>query len=321
MVWKLISYSEIKMPLAPYKSNYVVGVAEDENGQRCVVQISKEHTKELAIGMSGNVKIAEGPAGEINIFEPDLERKTVKPTKVALVTGSSGGIGRAIALEFAKNGVDVVVNDLEVEAGEKVVEEIKKMGRRSLYVQADVSDSAQVEQMAQKVVQEFGRIDILVNNAGITCDKLFANMDIEHWNKVIAVNLTGVFNCTKSVIKHMQKQGEGKIINMSSVIGEVGNIGQANYAASKGGIIPFTKTIAKEYAGEGITANAIAPGFIKTRMAEAIPKGVMRKIMGQIPLGRLGKPEEVAKLAWFLASEDSNYITGHVFHIDGGLYM
>ncbi len=322
MVWKLMSYSEIKMPLQPYKSNYIVGIVENEAGERLVVRINKEHVGELSIDMGGDIEKSEGPAGEINIFVPHRKKERVRPNKIALVTGSSSGIGRAIALELAESGVDVAVNsDLAVETGISVAEEIGKMGRRSLYIQADVSDPAQVERMVQKIMEEFGRIDILVNNAGITRDKRFENMDTEQWNKVISVNLTGVFNCTKSVLKHMQKQGGGKIINISSVVGEVGNIGQANYAASKGGIIPFTKTIAKEYAKDNIIANVVAPGFIKTRLVETIPKGVIKKILDQIPLGRLGKAEEVAKLVRFLVSDNANYITGQVIDINGGLYM
>jgi 3-oxoacyl-[acyl-carrier protein] reductase len=175
--------------------------------------------------------------------------------------------------------------------------------------------------MVGKIIAEFGRIDILVNNAGIIIDKRLTDMTIQDWNKVISVNLSGVFNCTKSVIKYMQKQKFGKIINIASISGQIGNIGQANYSAAKGGVISFTKTVAKEYAADNITANAIAPGFIKTRMLDNIPEKVMEKIFKQIPLRRLGKPEEVAMLVRFLASDDASYITGQVININGGLYM
>ena len=241
---------------------------------------------------------------------------------VALVTGSSRGIGRAIAIELAKSGVDIVVNDSKnPQEGLEVVDEINKTGQCAIYIQADVSDPDQVEKMVERVINEFGKIDILVNNAGIIIDKLLKDMTIQEWNNVITVNLTGVFNCTKCVIKYIQKQKSGKIINISSISGQIGNIGQANYSASKAGVISFTKTVAKEYAKDGITVNAISPGFIRTKMVENIPEKVMEKILKQIPLGRVGEPEEVAKLVCFLASDDANYITGQVININGGMYM
>jgi 3-oxoacyl-[acyl-carrier protein] reductase len=250
------------------------------------------------------------------------ENIETKSNKVALVTGSSRGIGYAIAIEFAKRNIDVVINNHEhpIE-GQKVSDEIRDMGRRSLYIQADVSNFQQVEEMIKKITSEFGRIDILVNNAGIKRDKLLEKMDNDQWNSVISVNLTGVFNCTKSVIKYMKMQGGGKIINISSIAGEIGNVGQANYAASKGGVISFTKTVAKEHTRNNILVNAIAPGFIETSMVKTIPEKVMDKILSKILLGRLGKPEEVAKLVCFLASDDANYITGQIININGGLYM
>jgi 3-oxoacyl-[acyl-carrier protein] reductase len=242
--------------------------------------------------------------------------------KVALVTGSSRGIGRAIAIELAKKGFSIVINnDGKPQEGIEVVNEITKIGQRATYIQADVSDPNQVEKMIEEIINEFGRIDILINNAGIVMDKKLENMSIEQWNCVISVNLTGTFNCTKSVIKYMKEQGGCRIINIASVVGEIGNFGQSNYAASKGGIITFTKTVAKEYAKDGILVNAVAPGFIKTKMVQNIPEKVMQKILEQIPLGRLGEPEEVAKLVCFLASDDANYITGQVININGGMYM
>ena len=241
---------------------------------------------------------------------------------VVLVTGSSRGIGRGIAIELAKTGDSVVINnDRNLQEGFKVVDEINKKGQHAIYIQADVSDHKQVESMVEEIIKKFSRIDVLINNAGITRDKMLENMDKDYWDRVISVNLTGTFNCTKSVIKYMKKQGGGKIINISSVSAETGNIGQSNYSAAKGGIISFTKTIAKEYARNNIIVNAIAPGFIKTKMLETIPEKVIQKILGQIPLGRLGKPEEVAKLVRFLVSDDANYITGQVININGGMYM
>jgi len=248
--------------------------------------------------------------------------KEEKVNKVALVTGSSRGIGRAIAIELAKGGISVVINnDKDSQEGLEVMNEIKKMGQHAMYIQADVSDLNQVEKMVEKVINEFDRVDILINNAGITRDKILEKMDIDYWNRVISVNLTGAFNCTKSVIQYMKKQGSSKIINISSISAEIGNIGQSNYSAAKGGIISFTKTVAKEYAKYGIIVNAVAPGFIKTKMLETIPEKVVQKILNQIPLGRLGEPEEVAKLICFLVSDDANYITGQIININGGIYM
>lgn len=256
----------------------------------------------------------DGKIEEINAY--------AKANKVALVTGSSMGIGRAIAIELAKDGVEIVINSEKTShEGVEVVNEIERLGRQALYIQADVSDFNQTERMTGKIIDNFGRIDILVNNAGIIIDKRLKDMTIQDWNKVISVDLTSVFNCTKSVIKYMQKQKSGKIINIASISGQIGNIGQANYSAAKGGVISFTKTVAKEHAADNITVNAIAPGFIKTRMLDNIPEEVMEKILKQIPLRRLGKPEEVAKLVRFLASDDANYITGQVINMNGGLYM
>ncbi|RLI07682.1 3-oxoacyl-[acyl-carrier-protein] reductase [Candidatus Bathyarchaeota archaeon] len=258
----------------------------------------------------------------VGIANISKRKSEAKVNKVALVTGSSRGIGRAIAIELAKSGIDIVVNNSKnPQEGLEVVEEIKKIGQHAMYIQADVSNPDQVEDMIERIIKEFSRIDILINNAGIVMDKKLENMDIDRWNKVISVNLTGTFNCTKAVIKYMKKQGGGKIVNISSVVGEIGNFGQSNYAASKGGVISFTKTVAKEYAKEGIIVNAVAPGFIKTKMVEGIPEGIMQKILEQIPLGRLGEPEEVAKLVCFLVSDDVNYITGQVININGGMYM
>ena len=242
--------------------------------------------------------------------------------KVAVVTGSSRGIGRAIATKLAKRGISVVINnDKDTQEGLDVMNEIKNIGQDGIYIQADVSDLTQVEKMIEKVVNEFGRIDILINNAGITRDGFLENMDRDDWNSVLSVNLTGTFNCTKSATKYMKKQGGGKIVNISSISAETGNIGQSNYSAAKGGIISFTKTVAKEYAKYGITVNAVAPGFIKTKMLETVPEKVMQKIIGQIPLGRLGEPDDVAAVVCFLVSDDATYITGQLININGGIYM
>ncbi|AVX30597.1 3-oxoacyl-[acyl-carrier-protein] reductase [Carboxydocella thermautotrophica] len=246
----------------------------------------------------------------------------VLENKVALVTGASRGIGRAIALAFAQAGADVVVNySGSADAAQAVVDEIKAMGRRARAVQADVSQPEQVENMVNQVLSDFGRIDILVNNAGITRDGLLLRMKREDWQRVIDINLTGVFLCTKAVLKPMMKQRSGRIINITSVIGLTGNAGQANYAAAKAGIIGFTKSVAREVGSRGITCNAIAPGFIQTDMTGVLGEKVREELLAQIPLERLGQPEDVAAVALFLAGPAASYITGQVINVDGGMVM
>lgn len=242
--------------------------------------------------------------------------------KVAIVTGSSRGIGKAIALAFAKEGADVVVNYREnMQLADKVVNQIKAMNRRAITIQADVSDIIQVEKMVEKTIAEFGKIDILVNNAGTFRDSTVKKMEKELWNDVIAVNLTGVFNCTRAVINFMREQKSGKIVNITSVQGQIGVIGASNYSASKAGVIGFTKSVAKEVARRGITVNAIALGFINTGMLKRLPQKMQDNILLQIPMGRFGEPEEVAHVVLFLASDDAKYITGQVINLNGGYYM
>ncbi|MFQ6118494.1 MAG: 3-oxoacyl-[acyl-carrier-protein] reductase [Methanosarcinales archaeon] len=242
--------------------------------------------------------------------------------KVALVTGSSRGIGRSIALALAEEGADVAINyqAREVPAKE-VAQQIEDMGRSSGIYKANVGNFEQVNKMISDITENFGKIDILVNNAGINRDKTLAKMDQKMWNEVISVNLNSVFNCTRAVINGMIERKYGRIVNISSVVGLMGNIGQSNYAASKAGVIGFTKTLAKEVARKGITVNAIAPGFIATDMLASIPEKIMDKIIDSIPLGRLGQPEEVAKAVVYLVSDDGAYITGQVLSINGGLYI
>ncbi|KAF5414902.1 MAG: hypothetical protein C5S49_06490 [Candidatus Methanogaster sp.] len=319
-MWKLISYSDLKIPLKPYKSNYSIGIVENDSSQRKITQINKKYSNQLSIGMYGKIECINGINGDINVFIPELDDVKTDGNKVALITGSSRGIGRAIAIELAKNEFDIIINNNEYEKeGIETANEINQI-TNAAFIKCDIINPDQVNKMIEKTISEYGKIDVLVNNAGIAIDKKFENMTLDQWKQVISVNLTGAFNCTKAVIDHMQKQGGGTIINISSVIGEIGNIGQANYAASKGGLIAFTKSLAKEYAKDGIYVNAIAPGFIKTKMTEAIPSGNMRAILEQIPLGRLGTPEEVAKVVRFLVAE-SSYITGQVINVNGGLYM
>ena len=242
--------------------------------------------------------------------------------KVALVTGASRGIGREIAIEFAREGADVVVNYAGSEAKAKeVADEIQAMGRKAIIYQCNVANSDEVQNMVKDTTQHFGKLDILVNNAGITRDNLLMRMKDDEWDDVINTNLKSVFLTTKAVTRQMMKQRSGKIINVASIVAISGNPGQANYVAAKAGVIGLTKTTAKELASRGITANAIAPGFITTDMTEKLPEDLKAEMLKQIPLARLGQPKEVAKVAIFLASDDSNYLTGQTLHVDGGMVM
>lgn len=282
------------------------------------------------------------------------DRKRELENKVALVTGSSRGIGRAIAIRLAEEGADVAINYQNAKENaelvsklidsmgtteklEKITEKIGKMeekeqakeisdlieskGAHSCICQANVSDPEQVGRMREEVMKKFGRIDILVNNAGIVRDKSFVKMTTEMWNDVLSVNLDGTFYCTKAFVDGMIERKYGRIVNISSVIGRMGNFGQTNYAASKAGMIGLTKALAKEFAGKGITVNAIAPGFIETDMVKGIPPEAMEKIVSKIPLGRLGKASEIAATVAFLTSQEGDYITGQVIDINGGLYI
>ncbi len=240
--------------------------------------------------------------------------------KVALVTGSGRGIGRAIALKLAEAGADVVVNDVgAAQVPEGVAQEIRTLGRQSLAVIADVSSPTDITTLVDKIVATFGRIDILVNNAGITRDQLLLRMSDEDWDRVLTIDLKSVFLCTRAILRPMLKQRWGRIISISSIVGIVGNAGQANYAAAKAGIIGFTRSVAKEVASRGITANAIAPGFIDTEMTRKLTEEQRQGAQKQIPVGYLGSPDDVAAAVAFLASEEARYITGQVLNVDGGL--
>ena len=242
--------------------------------------------------------------------------------KVALVTGASRGIGRAVAIRLAQAGADVVVNYAGSEgAAQETVDAIEALGRKAIKIQANVADAEQVGAMVQEAHDAFGHIDILVNNAGITKDGLLMRMKDEDWDAVLDINLKGTYLVTKAVSKIMMKQRSGSIINMTSVVGVMGNAGQTNYAASKAGVIGFTKSCAKEMASRGIRVNAIAPGFIHTEMTDVLSDKVKEAMVAQIPLGRMAQPDEVANVAVFLAVPFSAYVTGQVINVDGGMVM
>lgn len=242
--------------------------------------------------------------------------------KIAVVTGASRGIGRAIAKKLALEGAFVVINyNGSAERAEKVKQEIEEAGGKASVYQCDVSDYEKCEQFIQDVIGEYGRIDILVNNAGITRDGLLMKMSEEDFDKVLDTNLKGAFHTIRFASRQMLRQRSGRIINMASVVGVTGNAGQANYAASKAGVIGLTKAVAREMASRGITANAVAPGFIETDMTDILPEKVKETAASQIPLGAFGKAEDVAAAVAFLASEEAGYITGQVLHVDGGMAM
>lgn len=241
--------------------------------------------------------------------------------KVAVITGSARGIGKSIATLFARQGAKIVISDVADEIGEKTAQEIKELGGEAIYIHCDVSDPRDAEGLIRSAVENFGKLNILVNNAGITSDSLLVRMKDEDWNRVISINLTGSFNCARAAAKVMMKQREGCIINIASVAGIMGNVGQVNYSASKAGVIGLTLSAARELARRGVRVNAIAPGFIMTEMTAKLPEAERRRILDMVPLGKPGTPEDVANVALFLASDAARYITGQVIRVDGGMIM
>jgi 3-oxoacyl-(acyl-carrier-protein) reductase len=242
--------------------------------------------------------------------------------KVSLVSGSSRGIGRAIAFVLAEAGSDVIVNyATNQEAAEEVVDKVKKLGRRAVAIKADVSNRKQVGEMVEQAQAAFGVIQILVNNAGITRDRSFLKLSPEHWHEVIVTHLDGAFNLTGRLLPNMIESKWGRIINITSIVGQIGNFGQSNYAVAKGGLMAFTKTLAREVAHKGVTVNAVSPGFIETDMTASMPTQVLDQVKQLTPMGRLGKPEEVAVAVRFLADPRAAFITGQIINVNGGMYM
>ncbi len=241
--------------------------------------------------------------------------------RVGIITGGARGIGEAIAEGFAKNGVNLAIADINIEAARETAARLTTLGVKAIGIKLDVSSAETVIKAFEDIRKEFNRIDILINNAGITKDRVLLRMKEEDWDAVVDTNLKGVFLCSREAIKDMSKQRYGRIVSITSVAAFMGNPGQANYSASKAGVVGFTKTIAKEYASRGITVNAVAPGFIQTAMTDVLSDSVKEEMKRLIPLGRFGTVEDVANAVIFLASPDSGYITGQVIHVNGGMYM
>jgi len=241
--------------------------------------------------------------------------------KVAIITGGANGIGLEAARLFASEGASVAIADFNREVGEQRVSELKGEGWQAMFVEVNVAERESVDAMVEKVASEFGGIDILVNNAGITRDAMLSKMTSDQFQQVINVNLTGAFHCAQAVLPYLVEKGKGKIINTSSVSGAFGNVGQSNYAAAKSGLLGLTKTWAKELGRKGINVNAVAPGFTETAMVEEVPEKVIDQMKAQVPMGRLGRPTDIANAYLYLASEESNYVNGHTLHVDGGIMM
>jgi acetoacetyl-CoA reductase len=289
----------------------------------CVVRLASGRVSAVYVRSVHSLKQIF-PANKLGLQEVDQGREMPVGTlqeAVVIVTGASRGLGRAIAEELGRGGASVVVNySRSKEPAEEVVNQLKEDGAHAIAVQADVSDPEQAQSLIDQTIEEFNRIDVLVNNAGINIDRTLRKLSVEDWDKVIQVDLNSAFYTVHAALPHMMEQGGGKIINMSSFVGEAGNIGQANYSAAKAGLLGFTKTAAQELARYGITVNSICPGFIETDMVASIPEEQQQKLLKLVPLGRFGKPEEVARAVRYLV-EDGDYITGQSIDINGGIYI
>lgn len=314
MVWRVRVFSEMLLPVEPYKSTYIVAVVENEEGERRVVRVPPKYFGRLKPGVEGEIREEWTVFGAVPVFVPRDEGSI---RKVVLVTGGGRGIGAAIAVEFARHGYDVVVADVvRDEEAEKTLNAIRSAGANAYFVLMDVAKSESVYKGVEEAVRQAGRIDVLVNNAGITRDNYVERLREEDWDSVINVNLKGAFLCSKAVFPVMKANGGGVIVNISSIVGILGNIAQANYAASKAGLIGLTKTLAKEFAPYGIRVVAVAPGFVRTRMALAVPKALLQEYLKRIPVPRLVEPEEVAKLVYHIAENEA--LNGVVIPIDLG---
>ena len=315
MVWRLVTYTELYTPVTPYKSIYAIGVVENEAGNRLIVRIDSKYFGKLRTGMVGNVVEEWSVFGSIRKFVPE---DVIEAPRVALVTGGARGIGAAIAIELAKAGFSVAIADLAYDQdAESTLNTLKSLGVNAVFVAMDVSSRESVERGVKEVVERLGRLDVLVNNAGITKDAYVQRMSPEDWDAVIRVNLTGAFYCSKAVVPYMVRSGGGVIVNISSIVGLLGNIGQANYASSKAGLIGLTYSLAKELSPYGIRVVAIAPGFVRTRMALSVPRSMLRDYAKRSPIARLIEPEEVAKLVRHVV--ENGALNGIVIPIDLGL--
>lgn len=322
VMWRIVSFSDLEEPVRPFRRVYSIGIAESDSGERMPVRIESHEALGLAVGCTGTVERIAGPRGTVNRFVPD--REEARPGRAALVTGASRGIGAAIARALALHGCDVVgnarhVGDAEAEAAHAIEAET---GRTVRFVKADIASGEDVEALMEQAVGILGgRLDVLVNNAGVTRDRRFEEMTEEDWDEVLDTNLKGAWRCTRAAVPHLRRSPAGRVVFVASIVGQTGNAGQVNYAASKGGVIAMAKALARELAPYGILANAVAPGFIDTQMLATIPAGVLSEIVESVPLGRLGRPEEIADAVAFLASPASSYITGQVLAVNGGLYI
>ena len=323
-MWTLQCISSVHTPLPSFAGNYDVGLVTNERGEQQLVHIPTDSANVLKPGAKGKLlkKTEAGNSEPLIIFVPQRRRKeNVRTSKqVILVTGSNRGIGFAIAQRFAAQKHYVILNGTHRVPSEDVQKLLKKFPH-AVYRRADLAKPDQIQQLFQYIQKKFPRLDVLVNNAGVLEDKLITDMTAEQWHHVIQTNLTAVFLCCQQAMRMMKKQNEGRIINMSSVAGQMGFVGQANYAVSKGGVIALTKTLAKEGASYNVLVNAIAPGFIDTDMLRSVAPNVLHSFLHQVPLRRFGQPEEVASMVDYLCSPDTTYITGQTFNVNGGLFM